>query len=462
MALALLWTAGGCSDGPKDEYAERPAGGTGSPPISLVVLISLDTLRADHLGIYGYDRRTSPRIDAMARRGVRFLDASSTSTWTLPAHASLLTGRYVDGHGLRDENRGLPGRVITLAASLRKAGWRTGCAVNSFYLSRRFGLQRGFELDLWVEESADRIAPSSWITDQALAWIDEAAEEPLFLFLHYYDIHSDYGALPEHRRLFERPYAGSRDGTTSQLVSIQEGQATLAPADALHLVDLYDASIHQTDAELGRLFDAIEQRGLSERTLLVLTSDHGEEFLEHGGVLHGRSQYQEQLRVPLILVGPGLPANLALDVPVSLVDVAPTLLDLLAVEHPAPLDGESLRPLLGGARPVSLVDRVLFSESRHGIDDPVETWAARLGSLKQIRGADGATQIFDLSTDPRELGGRPGADPERARRLSAALESFRDRVEQRTMGRSSPLSPEERAHLRALGYLADEPSDSTP
>jgi len=446
----------------------RVANGDRGSDVSLVLLVSLDTLRADHLGSYGYERPTSPRLDALARAGVRFLDASSTSTWTLPAHASLLTGRYVDAHGVRDEGRRLPRSVPTLTDVFARAGWETACVVNSFYLSRRFGLQRGCRQELYVQESVDRVAPSTWVTDQALAWIDELAgsdapsssgRERLFLFVHYYDVHSDYAALPPHRRAFERPYDGTLEGTTAELRAVQEGEARLAPRDAERLADLYDAGVRQTDAELGRLFDGMRERGLWDRSLIVVTSDHGEELLEHGGVLHGRHQYQEQLRVPLLMVGPGLPEDRVVETPVSLVDVAPTVLDVVGLLPPGPLDGLSLRPLWspdGDAAPFR--DRVLFSESRHGLERPVQTWAARLGSLKRIVGPDGRGRLYDLAEDPGETGAPPPPDGPAARQLARELERFRARVgdgPQPTARPPDPLSEEERAHLRALGYLAD-------
>jgi arylsulfatase A-like enzyme len=196
----------------------RPA-----PPPARVLLVSIDTPRPDHLGAYGYARPTSPHLDAFAKGGVVFEDVTSTAPWTLPAHASLFTGVYPGRHGLATSNAKLSDSVATLATQLATSGFATAAVVNSNYLSQTFGLERGFQRFRYVVESVTQREPSRAITDQALAWAKELAGQRWFLFFHYYDVHSDYRSLPEYEAQFVRPYAGTLDGTTAQLMAFRKG-----------------------------------------------------------------------------------------------------------------------------------------------------------------------------------------------------------------------------------------------
>ena len=445
--LLALWSFLACGEAPEPDRVPEAV------PIERVVLVSLDTLRADHLGAYGYERPTSPNLDALAAEGVVFEDASSTSSWTLPAHASLLTGLEVARHRMRDERRSLTIRIWTLATILARRGWQTACVVNSFYLSERFGLSQGCEAQRYVQESASRVGPSTFVTDQAIRYAAEAAtrEAPFFLFVHYYDIHSDYAALPEHTRHFEEAYAGSLDGTTATLVHIESRGEPLSAEDGRHLRNLYDAGIRQTDAEIQRLIEGVDATTPHpERTLWIFTSDHGEEFGDHGGVLHGRTQFQEQLHVPLILRGPGIPAGHRVPEPVSIVDVAPTVLEMIGAEVPRGFSGVSLAAAArGGHAPAG---RILASESRHGLDHPAESWAIRRGAWKLVRDRTGRDAAYELGRDPVELEPiAPESAPpelfERLRELAKPIDA--------PAPSGSGLSAAERDHLRALGYLVE-------
>jgi arylsulfatase A-like enzyme len=423
------------------------------PAIERVVLVSIDTLRPDHLGAYGYARPTSPVLDALAARGVLFEDASSPSPWTLPAHASLLTGLYPGRHGVKGHDRYLPAAVPTLASLLGRAGWTTAAVVNSHNLGPRFGLDRGFQQFLYVEEVAAQRAPTTRLVDQALAWLRRHRDRPFFLFLHSYDVHSDYASLPEHERAFASPYDGPADGTTAQLIAFREGRVRLSARDAPHLVDLYDAGIRQMDAELGRLLSALSAEGLAEGTLLVVTSDHGEEFFEHGGVLHGCTQYEEVVRVPLVVSGPGVAAGRRVAVPASLLDVMPTVLGRLGVAFPPGLDGEDLGGLLsGGARP-GLAERVLFGEADHHNVEHDITRAARRASWKlHFNRLSGEAALFDLRSDPGERTDLAPARPEVARELRSRLDRFL-LVQPAAPPPAVTLSPQEVEKLRSLGYV---------
>ncbi len=417
----------------------------------LVVLVSIDTLRADHLGLYGYERPTSPSLDGLALESAVFEDATSSSPWTLPAHATLLTGLYPSRHGLTSHARYLSSDLETLAQLFSQAGYRTAAVVNSHNLGPEFGLDRGFQQYSYVEESVEQREPSSEITDQGLEWIEGAGKSPLFLFLHYYDVHSDYASLPRYESEFLRPYEGIADGSTAQLAAYREGQVSLSPADAPNLIDRYDAGIRQMDAEIGRILDFLRERGFWEDTLFVVTSDHGEEFFEHGGVLHGQTQYQEVLRVPLVVKGPGIPHGRRVPTPVSLVDIAPTLLERAGIAVPEGLDGVDVAPLWSEGDP-ELEARYLFSEADHNNVEHDITRSVRYKSFKlHFNRLSREYRFFDLARDPAEQAD-VSADE---RRVFAALSERLDRfmANEKVEAPVRSLSEEEIEKLRSLGYL---------
>jgi arylsulfatase A-like enzyme len=400
------------------------------------VLVSIDTLRPDFLGAYGYGRPTSPTLDALAAGGVLFETAVSTAPWTLP------------GHGV-----GLPVEVATLAEILSAAGFETAAIVNSHNLSERHGLQRGFASFRYSVEFPSPTEPSV-VEAWARQWIEAAPAEPFFLFVHYYDVHTDYTSLHEHEKDFVRPYAGVVDGSTRQLVLNRLGRFPLLPADGRHLADLYAAGIRQMDDGIARLLADLEKAGVLERSLLVVTSDHGEEFLEHGGILHGRTQYEEVLRVPLILSGPALPAGVRVAEPVSVIDVVPTALALLGQAVPAGLDGRNLAPLWRGDDAPELRDRVLFGEADHNREAHDVTRSVRRGRFKLLFDRlTGEAQLVDLHADPGELHDATPGHPQLAARLRAELDAF---LEVEPLGEPialEALTRDQVDQLEALGYL---------
>ncbi len=433
-------------------------GAGGEPVPRHVLLISIDTLRADHLACYGYERPTSPHLDALAARGVVFEDVTASSPWTLPSHASLLTGLYPSRAGMRAPEHRLAEPIPTLAEHLTARGFTTRAVVNSYFLSKRSGLDAGFETYDYVEEflsNGNIVNRAPAITDRALQLLDDpdlgdAGSERIFLFLHYYDVHSDYAPEEPWRSRMVRPYAGRLDGTTPQLTGLRSARQKLAPGDLRHLIDLYDAEILQLDAELGRLFAGLEARGLAEDTLIVVTSDHGEEFQEHGWILHGHDFWQELVGIPLIVAGPGLPAGLRSDTPASLIDVAPTVARLverpLADEH----DGIDLSPAWrGGVLPR---ERVLFSEALHVPENPGKKWMVRRGPMKLVLNyVNRRKRLFDLGADPAEL---TSLAAERSETTSELLELLRAQIRLRPIAEDFAETPgtTDVENLRKIGY----------
>lgn len=379
-----------------------------------VVLISLDTLRADHMTCYGYARRTTPNLDGLAARGVVFENAIAASSWTVPSHMSLFTGLYPSAHGVESVRLALDRKAVTLAEALRARGWKTAAFVSGPSLNGQMGFSRGFETydDFTVtlsheanllgyndveNMSINQIVTNPIITRLATDWLRKNAGTRFFLFLHYWDVHHDYIPPAPYDRAFDPGYVGSVDGRNIGGRQKQWERDGLAPADLAHLAALYDGEIAHTDAHVGAVLRVLEETRLTERTLVIIVSDHGEAFMEHGRLNHGNSLHDELVRVPLILCAPTLvPAGRRLDGYVSHVDVMPTVLGLLQLAPPGPVQGVDLSPALRGT--VAATDRLVFSELNY-----VEH------SLRAVRCRQG-TLIVDLH----------GRDPERWLRPDAA------------------------------------------
>ncbi len=399
-----------------------------------VLLISIDTVRADILGCYDNPRETSPTIDRLAREGTRFADCSSTAPWTLPAHASLFTGTYPRTHGLKNHEKTLDPDLPTLATRLQAAGYETRAVVNTYHLGEpRYGLQAGFrhaeyifELDPDTRTVQNRGEEVNARAFEALAQM----RKPFFLFLHYYDAHSAYDAGIPYEGMFVEPYEGPLNGTTRQLSRYRKRGRDITTDDARFLRQRYEAEVRRLDDLLEVLLSRLDELGLTENTLVVLTSDHGEEFGERGGSLHGRTQYQEVLGVPWIVRGPGVQANHVLEEPVSLVDVAPTILGWLGLGSCATHEGVNLADALRG-RSLPPLERVIYSEADH------ENWIERVphaditamvrsGGLKLCHNEIlERFELFDLTSDPGELNNRYGENLDAlAQRLERELRRF--------------------------------------
>lgn len=437
-------------------------GGEPEPERPNVLLISIDTLRPDYLGSYGHDRPTSPLMDAFAAQGVLFKDVTSASPWTLPSHASMLTGLYPSSHGVKDHDRQLTKE--TLALRLLKAGFETMAVVNSHNIGdKRFGLLRGFEKFHYQKESIED-PKTKLITNQGpliakkaidyLRGRDEA--RPFFMFLHFYDVHTDFTPDPKWRLKFVGPYDGELNGNTQQLIKYRSADETLAEKDEIFLKEMYEAEIRTFDEILGRILDYLDASGLSADTIVAITSDHGEEYSEHGSVLHGRTYYQEVIGIPILMRGPGIPAGLQIAEPVHLVDLTKTLYSMIAVVPTEELDGIDLSPAFRGeALPA---DRLLFSEADHNNvwegEDVVDIRRlVRKGSEKLIFDTlSGRKELYDLATDPLELTDLSTTRPERVQALFAELERFMTRSVDTGSRELDEMTEAQQADMDRLGY----------
>jgi arylsulfatase A-like enzyme len=324
----------------------------GKPGGLNVMIIAVDTLRADHLGCYGYARDTSPNIDDLATHGVLCERCVSQAPWTLPSFATVVTSLYPTQHGAYAVNTHLRTSFPTLAEILRDHGYATGAIINAPSLKPASGFDRGFD-HYDMTPLNGRIADGT--TRDALAWLDTVDHRPFFAFVHYFDPHLSYAPPPPFTRRFTGHYQGrigdsfNLEGFSRVRDSMFVQMRDLTEADWAQIVALYDGEIAFTDAAIADLLKGIDERGLRDKTIIVLFSDHGEEFFEHGGFEHGHSLYDELIHVPLVFCLPGgLPENARLSRQVRLLDVAPTILDLLGIDRPSYCEGASIRPLLEG------------------------------------------------------------------------------------------------------------------
>jgi arylsulfatase A-like enzyme len=448
----------------------EPAAGdltAGGRPPHNVIFILVDTLRADHLPLYGYRRDTSPSLSALGRESVVFESARSQASCTFPSVNSLLTSRWPTVFlGQPGGAMGLPAGIPGLAELLQARGFHTAAVSASPIVRRspgRFnplgGFGRGF--DTFQEDCVWRGADC--VTDQALPHLDRD-RRPLFLYLHYLDPHGPYAPTappPSYHPRFALAHPGKdfiRRGDPGPIARwLHDGAADpgLGPGDLSFLVDLYDDKIAFFDAQLGRLLGRLRTSGLLDDSILVLAADHGEEFLEHGDIKHCRNLFDTTIRTPLLLRLPGgAPRRIA--APVSNLDIVPTLLDLLGLSPPVPgappapggpaapaFAGRSLRPLLAN-RPL-----------------PGFQWSAQ-GALRGV--ADGRWKLvedlgkqrfalYDLAADPGETRDVASERRAEAQRLHAALAAWLARTEGLPVDERTRQAAEAARRLRSVGYL---------
>jgi len=424
-----------------------------------VVLIVMDTVRADHLGCYGYERATSPRIDEFARSATRYTRSLSAAPWTVPSHGSLFTGRPPFAHGAHTfavdsptkNVNPLPLDRVTLAEVLSADGYRTAAFVaNVGYLAPHWQLDQGFEIYHVERLHADAL------NQQIFGWLDQVTA-PFFLVVNYIDAHRPYNTTP--RPGFLETPAEQDPELLDQLVERVLPATGPVPEELVRkVVDQYDTAIANLDEQLGLLLDRLEQLGLSDSTVVVITSDHGEYFGEHSLVEHSKDVYQEAIRVPLILRRPGQREGAIDDTLVVSNDVPRLILG----EFP-----ERARQRLSAPFPDTPGEHLVIAENyftrRKDLFDP--RWGGRFQRVRRavfdwpyklIHSSDDRHELFDLEQDPSEQRNLIDERPEVAERLALALAELEAAegagpVEPDT----TPLDAELRERLEALGYLGD-------
>lgn len=396
-----------------------------------VVLITLDTLRADHVGAYGATMVETPHLDRLASQGVVFEQAMTTAPLTLPAHSSIMTGQFPPVHGVRDNGGFFLGpEQVTMAEILSDRGYETGATVGAFVLDSKWGLDQGFgtyqdDFDLSGVKAMSLASvkrPGNEVVDLALAWMEGVSDQQFFAWLHLYDPHAPYESPEPYRSRYRgHPYRGA---------------------------------IAFTDAQVGRVFDFLDAHNLADNTIVIVVSDHGEGLGEHGEETHGFFVYETAMRVPLIVRAParGIQPR-RVSQPVRTVDILPTVLDLLGTSPPVPIEGVSLVPLMSGATreiPLDGYGEAMYPLHHYGWSELTTLRSDRYKLIDAPR-----PELYDLQNDPNEL---VNLFDDRRTVADAMLRELRER--KRVMEEDAPeapqtedVDPETRARLAALGYV---------
>ena len=497
-AALLLWAPAAGLDWLSGARPGPSGASPGAPPAGRpsFLLIVIDTLRADHLGSYGYARRTSPVMDELAAGGVRFEEAISPSSWTLPSMGSIFTSIYPARHGADREKARLPRELADIASELRRAGYRTGGFATNPWLNRIFGFDDGFEeyydnarltlrrntagirLKNMLLRRMDRITrdPEEFprareVTDWGERWLRGGDGRPFFLYLHYMDVHHPYLPYPPYRGLF---CPGHEFDLPEHALERRFRMKEIGPERGVleHMIERYDEGIRSVDDALGTLVADVKALGLGASTTILLTSDHGEGFYDHGGTGHRRTVYQEVVRVPLLVTGPGAGSGVIAS-RVSTLDIFPTIMEWAGAQAPPALAGASFAsrlraprssaeaaPTEGGSADPSPAERAigsqLFYKSR--------AWTALfMGPAKLIRILPASSspeaqllELYHLDRDPAELQNEAAAEPERARSLLATMEALHPtwgRPGEVPLDESEPLDEATLEKLRGLGYI---------
>lgn len=430
MLCGALIGCGRSAEAPQPARTETDAGAAVAARPN-VLLITVDTLRADHLGSYGRSEAQTPVMDALAREGARFTSTFTHVPMTLPAHASMMTGRLPFRHGVRNNGTyRLAAEETTLAEILDNDGYRTGAALGAFVLLRKFGLAQGFDQydDQLQADSVLRVFDTEIAADQVVAkwrqWRRRSHDDsPFFYWAHFYDPHLPYEPPEPFRSQFpDHPY---------------------------------DGEVAFVDSQIGLMIDDLRQDGLLDQTLVVLTSDHGESFGEHGETGHGLTAYRSTLQVPLILKGPGVPAGATVETRLGLVDLLPSLLELISTPMPPELDldGKSFVPLLRGE--VEDTPREVYFETLLGQED--RNWAPLTGLYSDDRKLISVPrpELYDPIHDPDEQRNLVTAERRTYRRLDERLRSLLLGTENND-GSRRELSAEDQAKLESLGYISSQ------
>jgi len=469
----------------------RSGAGVGTERPQVVILILADTLRRDHLDAYGYRRATAPNLARAAEEGALFERPVAQASWTKVSAPSLLTSLYPSSHGVTRFDARLADEAVTLAEVFRDAGYATLGYSSIFFTGRFSNLQQGYEIlheAGSLEGEAEDSKTARTFVDRLLDWLDRHPRTPVFVVLHLFDPHDPFEPRPPydalwadaaqreaHERKRERARGFIRNPVHRGFAMPAEAELRAAGVDPFayveHEMDWYDGSIRGLDAELVRVFERLQNLGLAERSLVAFTSDHGEEFHEHGRMFHGHSLYGELVSVPLFFWGPGrVPAGLRVDALVQSIDVFPTLVELAGIAPPAGIQGRTLSPYfeldpLAPSPPVRPAFAEQHGDPVAGLEradvDSVAVVAGRWKLIHNTRAPEGVPEfeLYDTAEDRFERRNLAEELPDVVERLRGELDGWRQRTAgvRLPAGRSSSedLGPEERARLRALGYLSD-------
>jgi len=429
-------------------YSYRSINRSNSPSNSPnIILISIDALRADHLSCYGYHRNTSPNIDRLASQGVLFKNAFSQATWTLPSHTSIFLSQYVWRHKVDNPDKRLGNSSTTLAEILRDRNYTTCAFVGGGLLSSRYGFNQGFEIFDDRTSGKRRFGQISSYMDKLLSWLKSVRNRKFFLFIHTYDVHGPYNPPASYFDLYTKGYCKGKHLRTSRGIKLGKLNASeFTPEEIDYIMAVYDGGINYVDAQLGKIFEKLDQLGIDDNTIIIVTSDHGEGFKEHGRLRHGYKSYIELVHVPLIMRGPGIPRNRTYENFVQHIDIAPTILEILNIPQRKEMQGRSLLPLMNNRE----IEK----------DFKTYTWAHSSMSLRTkkwtyIMNHHRPDELFDRINDPKEQNNVIEKRPLIAQKLREELEDFIVLTSEGKpqVAEKVDIDEELKEQLKSLGYL---------
>lgn len=442
---ALAWLA----------FTGAPAQAAGKPN---VILILVDTLRADRLSTYGHSRPTSPALTRFAARGAVFENAISQAGWTVPSVASVFTGVEPQAHQVLTFKAKISSAHTTIAEAFKGAGYNTAGLLKSIVVEAERGYSQGFESYTVINPKQNQADGDSGreLTDAAISYLDsrKSNANPFFLYLHYMDPHSPYKAPEPYYSKYKSPsYTGPVSGAHKQMEdAYKNGGQTPSAADIQQMLDLYDADVEYWDSQFGRLMQHLVASGLDPNTIVVVTADHGEAFFEHPKNIFHEHVYQENIRIPFVIKGPGVKAGARYKHWTQSIDIAPTLADLAGLTRGKYWQGNTQAPVLLGTGAAKLAPAYAeYADWRAVID---------VDSKKVMVGGPGAPLLFDLPKDAKEqnnLAAAAAADVARLRGTAdARTQAARAIAPNFPPDEAGAMTREQCLQLVALGYLEDE------
>lgn len=407
-APVVAFTPVNTPDIPTVQVLPSPAGTSPLTTTPNIIFITVDSLRADHISGYGYGRNTTPNLDNFINEGAHFTQANVTAPWTFPSNASTLSGRLPSAINIvwDDNSSSIPASEVMLAEYLHDAGYYTAGFITAYYVKSQFGFGQGFDVYQDYAASNANSTLADQLNSHTIDWLETtwtptlSGTQPLFLYLYYYDPHSWYVPPPPYDVMYDSTYTGTLTGEVYQdAQGVVSGQIVPTARDIEHLLALYDGEITYWDVYFGEMMAYLDSIGLLDKSIVIVTSDHGQMFGEHDKWLHHNALYEEVLRVPLVVHFPGVvPAGTTITEPVQTMDVTPTLLDWLNITPTTPQHGWSLTTLLEGQN--QPLERVLFSEI-DGVSDPNHPayWIAPHFTLRSVRD-ENWKYIHNVGADP--------------------------------------------------------------
>ncbi len=434
-----------------------------SPQETNVILIIIDTLRQDHVSCYGYERETTPNLDALAKDGVRFEQAVSSCPWTLPSIASILTGQnpsthqagiHLDPYTMEDRRLSIMNEsILTLAEIFQQKGYSTVGFFQNPFVHPDFGLNRGFDLYDYAPGDNRNIRRANVVVARAIRWLEdrEKSKKGFFMVVHFFDVHLAYDPPVE----FLAPYIYGYKGKLvppfdPELKDIRSGKAALSSEDREFAIGLYDGEIASVDASIGNFFDYLKTRGLYDTSLIIATADHGEEFWDHSGFEHGHTLHREVLNVPLIMRFPhSLNTGQVIKERVSLTDLFPSIIGFLGWTLPIRTDGEGF---ISHPATIAVPPHIIISENLHFGPQQQCFYA---NNYKMIINQFGRIEVYNLEKDPLEMKNVFGQDRDFPEEIHKQIEYMAQKMKEllKEPKKAAELDEETRKKLKALGYL---------